>query len=140
MKNKKLYLFMIIMLAFIAMPIAMYAQDESKEDNTKQVTHQYKMTPEEQAKKMTDKLSTRLKLTNDQSGSIQKLLSDKISYARELRSKDLISKSEIKAKRKEFRDGINKILTKKQQKKFHKMMKKQFRKHHRHHHKILGLF
>jgi Spy/CpxP family protein refolding chaperone len=89
---------------------------------------------------MTDKLSTRLKLTNDQSGSIQKLLSDKISYARELRSKDLISKSEIKAKRKEFRDGINKILTKKQQKKFHKMMKKQFRKHHRHHHKILGLF
>ena len=128
------------MLAFIAMPIAMYAQDESKEDNTKQVTHQYKMTPEEQAKKMTDKLSTRLKLTNEQSADMQKLLTDKISYVRDLRSKDLISKSEIKAKRKEFHDGISKILTKDQQKKFHKMMKKQFRKHHSHHHKFLGLF
>ena len=131
---------MIIMLAFIALPIAMYAQDNTKEDNTKQVTHQYKMTAEEQAKKITDKLTTKLNLTSEQSSSIQKLFADKISYVRELRDKDLISKSEIKAKRKEFRDGIKNVLTKEQQKKFSKMMKHKFKRHHKRHHRFLGLF
>lgn len=140
MKNVKSYLLMIIMLAFIASPFVLYAQDETKEDNTKQITHQYKMTPGEQAKKITEKLNKRLNLTTSQSESLQKIFADKISYVRELRDKDLISKSEVKAKRKEFRDEINKVLTKDQQKKFHKMMKKKFMKFHKRHHKFLGLF
>jgi|WetSurMetagenome_2_1015567.scaffolds.fasta_scaffold48698_3 hypothetical protein len=105
-------------------------KDETKKDETKQEVKTYKMTPEEQATKITDKLNKKLNLTPEQYTKIQKLFADNITYKRELRTKDIISKSEIKQKQKDFRDGIKNTLTEDQQKKMKKMMKKNFKRHH----------
>lgn len=132
MKSIRLIL-TILMFAFLAAPVISFAQDETKSNDTKQTEHQYKLTPDEQATKIAKRLQDKLNLTSGQYTKIQKLFSDRISYFRELREKDLISRSEVKAKRKEFREGIKSTLDKKQQKKLKKMMKKRFKKMHKRH-------
>jgi hypothetical protein len=129
MKNTKLIL---ILLAFAVFAISgsVFSQDDIKKDDSKKDVKTYKMTPDEQAAKMTDKLKKKLDLNTEQYGKIKKLFSDNIAYHRELRTKDLISRSEIKQKREDFKNGIKSTLMADQQKKFEKMMKKKFKNHH----------
>jgi len=123
MRNLKLMAVMMI-LCFITTAGIVKAQDSSKSDKV----FKYKNTPEEQAKKMTDRMKSKLKLTDEQYGKILKLNNDNITYMRELRAKDIISKSEVKSKMKDYRDGIKSTLTDKQFKKFKKMMRKMHHK------------
>jgi hypothetical protein len=119
MKNLKLISVIIVLFIFAVSGIS-NAQDDTKKEETRK----NKGTPEEQAKKITDKMKTRLNLTDEQYNKILKLQTDRITYKRELRSKDLISKSEVKQKREEFRNGMKSILTDEQQQKMKDMMKK----------------
>lgn len=123
MKKPKLIAVIIIFFIFAVSGIGK-AQDNSQIDETKK----FKCTPEEQAKKITDKMKTHLNLTDEQYSKILKLNTDRIAYNRELRNKDLISKSEVKQKREEFRSGMKSILTDEQQQKMKDKMKK---KHHK---------
>lgn len=127
MKNLKLVLLAVIFAVF-AVSASVFAQDDGKQEGKN-----YKTTPEEQATKMADKMNKNLNLTTEQYGKIQKLFADNIAYRRELRTKDVISKSEIKAKREEFKNGLKSTLTDDQQKKMKKMMKKKYGKHKKHH-------
>jgi hypothetical protein len=129
MKNLKL-----IVLTLVFAVFAVFSQSFAQNDTKKEVKT-YKTTPEEQATKITDKLSGKLNLTTEQYGKIQKLFADNIAYRRDLRTKDLISKSEIKQRKEDFKNGLKSTLTEDQQKKMKKMMKKKHaknRKHHRH--------
>jgi polyphosphate kinase len=118
MKNSKLITIIIILFVFTISGLS------KAQENPTSTKKQYKCTPEEQAKKITDKMKTRLELTDEQYNKILKLQTDRITYQRELRSKDLISKSEVKQKRQEFRDGIKNTLTDEQLDKTKKMKKK----------------
>jgi hypothetical protein len=129
MKNLKL-MTLVFVFAVFAIFSQGFAQDETKKDDSKQEVKTYKMTPQEQSTKITDKLNKKLNLTPEQYTKIQKLFADNIAYRRELRTKDIISKSEIKQKQKDFRDGIKNTLTEDQQKQMKKMMKKNFKRHH----------
>jgi hypothetical protein len=129
MKNLKL-MTLVFVFAVFAIFSQGFAQDETKKDDSKQEVKTYKMTPQEQSTKITDKLNKKLNLTPEQYTKIQKLFADNISYRRELRTKDIISKSEIKQKQKDFRDGIKSTLTEDQQKQMKKMMKKNFKRYH----------
>lgn len=120
-----------IALIIILVIFAVTGISKAQEDPTTTVK-QYKCTPEEQAKKITDKMKTHLDLTDEQYNKILKLQTDRIAYKRELRGKDLISKSEVKQKRQEFRDGIKNTLTDDQIKKMKKMIKKNRMKHKKH--------
>ena len=134
MKKIKILTSMMI-FAFLLLAVNVFPQDNSQKEDTKQEVKTYKMTPEEQATKITDKLNKHLNLTSEQYTKIKKLYTDNITYRRELKDKDLISKSEVKAKQKEFREGIKNTLTDEQKDKMKKMMKKKHgkqRKHHRH--------
>jgi len=127
MKKIKL-LALLAVSAFLLTAASGFSQEDKKEGNS------YKYTPEEQATKITDKLKEHLDLTPEQYTKIKKLYTDNITYKRELKDKDLISKSEVKAKQKEFREGIKSTLTDKQKDKMKKIMKKKHgmkRKHHR---------
>jgi hypothetical protein len=75
-------------------------------------------------------MNKKLNLTTEQYGKIQKLFADNIAYRRELRTKDVISKSEIRQKREDFKNGLKNTLTEDQQKKMEKMMKKNRKGHH----------
>lgn len=112
---------LVVILLFFGMSFISYAQDDQTLTKKEK---QYKYTPEEQAKKITDRMKDHLNLTDEQYNKILKLQTDRITYFRELRSKDLISKSEIKQKRQEFRDGIKNTLTDEQLAKMKKMRKK----------------
>jgi len=129
MKNSKIMI-TIITIVILAISGLSYSQDDTQKD----VKKQYKCTPTEKATKITDRLNKRLNLTSEQYNKIQKLYTDNISYRREIRSKDLISKSEIKQKREEFLNGIKSILTDEQQKKMKMIMKKKNRRHHHRRH------
>jgi len=118
---------LIIILLIFAISFTSKAQE-----NPQTKTPKFKCTPEEQAKKITDKMKTRLNLTDEQYNKILKLQTDRITYKRELKSKDLISKSEIKQKREEFRNGMKSTLNDDQQKKMKKMMKKKHMKQKKH--------
>jgi hypothetical protein len=120
-----------IALIIIILVFAVTCVSKAQKDPTTTVK-QYKSTSEEQAKKITDKMKTHLNLTDEQYNKILKLQTDRIAYKRELRGKDLISKSEVKMKRQEFRDGIKNTLTDDQMKKVEKMMKKKHHKQKRH--------
>jgi len=127
---KKLRLLLLIFaFAVFAISSSGFAQDDTKQEDTKQNVKTYKLTPEEQATKITDKLNKELNLTSEQYTKIQKLFADNIAYRRELRTKDVISKSEIKQKQKDFREGIKNTLTEDQQKKMKDMMKKKHKSH-----------
>ncbi len=102
----------IILLIFLESTLSI-AQDNSKIGSKSK----YRCTPEEQAKRITDKMKTQLGLSDEQYNKILQLQTDRIKYLRELREKDLISRSEVKKKREEFRNNINNILTDEQQKK-----------------------
>ncbi|MBI5401802.1 MAG: hypothetical protein HY959_00225 [Ignavibacteriae bacterium] len=108
----------LLIFAMVLLSGAVYSQDEKTESG------KYKNTPEEQAKIITDKLNKHLDLTPEQYDKVKKLYTDNIKYKRELKDKDLISKSEVKSKQKEFREGIKSTLTDKQKDKMKKMMKK----------------
>jgi len=126
-KNK--FTAVLIIFAIVLLTGAAYSQDEKTESG------KYKNTPEEQAKIITDKLNKHLDLTPEQYTKIKKLYTDNITYKRELKDKDLISKSEVKAKQKEFREGIKSTLTDKQKDKMKNLIKKKHgmkkKKHHR---------
>jgi hypothetical protein len=128
MKKVK-FLLLVITFAVFSVASTGFAQDDTKKDENEKT---YKLTPEEQAKKITDRMKDKLSLTDEQYGKILKLNTDRISYMRDLRSKDLISKSEVKQKREEFRNGMKNTLTEDQQKKMKKMFKKKHMKHKRH--------
>jgi hypothetical protein len=130
MKNLRLSL-LVFLFAVFSISSSGLAQDDSKKEDSKRDIKTYKMTPGEQATKITDKLNKELNLTPEQYTKIQKLFADNIAYRRDLRTKDVISKSEIKQKQKDFREGIKSTLTEDQQKKMKDMMKKK-RKSHRH--------
>ena len=132
MRNTR-FLSLGLVLALFLMLNAGFAQDNGNKDGTKQDVKTYKLTADEQATKITDKLNKKLNLTPDQYAKIQKLYADNISYRRELRNKDLISKSEIKQKQKDFREGIKNTLTDEQKGKMKNMMKKNQKKHRKHH-------
>jgi hypothetical protein len=127
MRNSKLITVIIILFVFTVTGLNI-AQDNSQTGEKKK----YKHTPEEQAKIITDKMKSHLNLTDEQYGKILKLQTDNITYKRDLREKDLISKSEIKQKREAFRSGINNTLTADQMKKMDKMMKHHHHKHREH--------
>ncbi len=129
MKNKSLIIALITVFA-IAISGSLFAQDDTKQDNSKQEVKTYKMTPEQQATKMADKMKKKLDLNTEQYGKIKTLFADNIAYRRDLRTKDLISRSEMKQKREEFKTGIKNTLTADQMKKYEKMMKKMHKKHH----------
>jgi hypothetical protein len=124
MKKSKL-ITVIIILFICAITGLNIAQDCSKIGEKKT----YKHTPEEQAKIITDKMKTNLNLTNEQYSKILKLQTGNITYRRELRTKDLISRSEIKQKREEYHSGIKNILTADQMKTWEDMMKKKHKMH-----------
>jgi hypothetical protein len=127
MKNLKL-IFVIIVLFIIAVSGISKAQDSSKTEEKKK----YKHTPEEQAKIMTDKMKSHLDLTSEQYNKILKLQTDYIIYNRDLRTKDIISRSEIKQRREEYHNGIKNTLTADQMKKWENMMKKKQKKYGEH--------
>jgi Spy/CpxP family protein refolding chaperone len=127
MRKSKLMAVIIILFLFTVSGFV-NAQDSSRSDKV----IKYKNTPIEQATKMADKMKKHLKLTDEQYNKISTLFADNITYKRDLRTKDLISKSEIKTKNKEFREGIKSTLTKEQFKKFNKMMRKKHSKHRKH--------
>lgn len=112
MKKTKSIALIIILLVFSVSIIGRAQENSKTEKQTK-----YKGTPEEQAKKITDKMKERLDLTDEQYNKVLKLQTDRIIYRRELQNKDLISKSEIRQKREEFRNGMKSILTDEQLKK-----------------------
>ena len=116
MKNLKLIVVLVV-LFIIALSGMSRAQDNQANDKKKT----YKNTPAEQAKIVTDKMKTKLDLTDDQYSKILKIQTDRITYFRELRDKDVISKSEIKQKRDEFNNSIKNTLTVDQMKTYEKM-------------------
>jgi Spy/CpxP family protein refolding chaperone len=126
MKKTKSMTLIIILLVF-AVSFISKAQDNTQAEDIPK----YKCTPEEQAKKITEKMKGKLDLTDEQYSKILKLQTDRITYMRELRSKDLISRSEVKQKREEFRNGMKNILTDEQKNKI-KMMKEKHMKHRKH--------
>jgi hypothetical protein len=132
MNNLKLIL-VIEVFIILAITVPGFTQDNTQKDVTSQEVKTYKLPPEEQATKITNRLNKKLKLTNEQYEKIKKLFADNITYRRELKTKDIISKNEIKQRKKDFHDGIKNILTDGQQKKMEKMMKKRHKKHHTHH-------
>lgn len=129
MKNKSLIIALITVFA-IAISGSLFAQDETKQDNTKQDVKTYKMTPEQQATKMADKMKKKLDLNTEQYGKIKTLFADNIAYKRDLMTKDLISRSEMKQKREDLQNGIKSTLNADQKKKFEKMMAKKNKKYH----------
>jgi hypothetical protein len=131
MKKTKL-ITLLTVFAFILLIGNVFSQDNNQKEDNKQEVKTPKMTPEEQATKITDKLNKHLNLTSEQYTKIKKLYTDNITYKRELKDKDLISKSEVKAKQKEFREGIKSTLTDEQKEKMKKMMKKKHGKHKKH--------
>lgn len=135
MTNSKL-IFSLGVLVFVVIAGTSYAQDNSQKDITKQEVKTYKLTPEEQATKITDRLNKELNLTSEQYTKIQKLYADNIAYRRELKTKDLISKSEVKQKKKDFREGIKNTLTDDQQKEMKKMAKKRHGKSNNNHRNV----
>lgn len=114
-----------IALIIILLIFAMSGISRAQENPQTGEAPKYKCTPEEAAKRITDKMKTNLNLTDEQYSKILKLQTERITYMRELRSKDLISKSEVKQKREEFRSGMKSILTDEQQ----KMLKEKMKKH-----------
>ena len=75
MTNSKL-IFSLGVLVFVVIAGTSYAQDNSQKDITKQEVKTYKLTPEEQATKITDRLNKELNLTSEQYTKIQKLYAD----------------------------------------------------------------
>lgn len=127
MRKTKTIAQLIILLIFTVSTLSV-AQDDTRTGDVPK----YKCTPEEQAKKITDKMKKHLDLTDEQYNKVLKLQTDRITYHRELQNKDLISKSEVKQKKEEFRNGMKSILTDDQQKKMKKFMNKKHLKHKRH--------
>ena len=133
MKKKSLIIALITIFA-IAFSGSLFAQDETKPDNTKQDVKTYKMTPEQQATKMADKMKKKFDLNTEQYGKIKTLFSDNIAYKRDLMTKDLISRSEMKQKREDLQNGIKSTLNADQKKKYEKMLAKKHKKHHHEEH------
>ena len=133
MKNKSLIIALITVFA-IAISGSLFAQDDTKQDNSKQEVKTYKMTPEQQATKMADKMKKKFDLNTDQYGKIKTLFADNIAYKRDLMTKDLISRSEMKQKREELQNGIKSTLNADQKKKYEKMLAKKHKKHHHEEH------
>lgn len=113
-----------IALIIILLIFALSGISRAQENPQTGEAPKYKCTPEEAAKRITDKMKTNLNLTDEQYSKILKLQTERITYKRELRSKDLISRSEMKQKREEFRNGMKSILTEEQQKMLKEKMKK----------------
>jgi len=95
---------MFIALIIMAFTINSYAQD-SKD----------KYTPEEKAKKMTDKMKSSLNLTDEQYPKMYSLNLDMIKWKKDNKAGNL-SKDEKKKKREEFKASKENILTAEQQK------------------------
>ena len=99
MKTAKLSVKMLIALIIMLFAFNGYAQDSKS-----------KHTPEERAKKMTDKIRPVLNLTEEQNSKMYELTLDQIKWKKEKKT-STISKTAKKVKREEFKAKEYSILT-----------------------------
>ena len=112
MGTSKLSIMVLIALVITLFTFNSYAQDSKG-----------KHTPEEKAKKITDKMKTALNLTDEQYPQMYSLNLEQIKWKKESKASNL-SKTEKKKKREEFKASTKNILTADQIAKYKKFRKK----------------
>ena len=134
--KKKIKIF--LTFAVIIMLMGSFGYSQGKHDWNDSV----KKSPEEMAQKFSDKMKSKLKLTDEQT---KKVYDSKLKMANDVRalsdsykiSEMKTFRDKVKERNTQFTEDMKQVLTPDQLKKYNKMMKKMHKKHHR---KFLGIF